>query len=228
MWGPAASPVIYPDTNPTGDVGRSEPGVNIDGAGAPTYLTPSLDNVPQPLAPQSIPTVGTWNGEVQVGPYGAQSNGNVISNGAVISNGSAVPNGQFAPSNQFVPSNQYSPNGQPVGNGQYAPGAVLMGEEESTLILQQEVPQGSVPQRVQQQVVPGGPTSSRQGPKTLLRNGVAPANSTTVGSSNNGSVPNNYQPITIAPSPYVVPAPNMQTNMSMQTSNSNGNTLRVK
>jgi general secretion pathway protein D len=240
LWGPAASPVIYPDTNPTGDVGRSETGGNIDGTGAPTYMTPSFDNVPQPLAPQSIPTVGNWNGEVQVGPYGAQSNGNVISNGAVISNGtvisngavisngSAVPNGQFAPSNQFVPSNQYSPNGQPVGNGQYAPGAVLMGEEESTLILQQEVPQGSVPQRVPQQVIPGGPTSSRQGPKTLLRNGVAPANSTTVGSSNNGSVPNNYQPITIAPSPYVVPAPNMQTNMSMQTSNSNGNTLRTK
>ena len=138
--------MIYPETTPTGVVVQREDGVNLDRPGASTSLTPSFDHVPLPLAPQSIPTVGNWNGEVQVGPYGAQSNGNVISNGAVISNGSAVPNGQFAPSNQFVPSNQYSPNGQPVGNGQYAPGAVLMGEEESTLILQQEVPQGSVAQ----------------------------------------------------------------------------------
>lgn len=228
LWGPAASPVIYPDVNPTGDVGRGESGGSIDGSGAPTYMTPSLDNVPQPLERQSIPTVGSWNGEIQVGPYGAQSNGAVMSNGAGMSNGSSIPNGQFVPNNQSGASNQFAPNGQPVGNGQYGPGTVILGEEEAPLLLEQEVPQGAVPQRVPQQVIPGGPTSSRQVPKTLLRHGVAPANSAAVGPSNSGSVPSNYQPITIAPSPYAVPSPNMQTNMSMQTSNSNGNTVRTK
>lgn len=48
LWGPASSPVIYPDTNPTGDVGNTDT-VNSQ---EPTYLVPTVDS-PSNLVPMN-------------------------------------------------------------------------------------------------------------------------------------------------------------------------------
>jgi Flp pilus assembly secretin CpaC len=59
LWGPASSPVIYPDTNPTGDVGSVDPATPRE----PTYLTPMVE------APASMPGYQTVPGQAMPGQF---------------------------------------------------------------------------------------------------------------------------------------------------------------
>ena len=250
LWGPAASPVIYPDVNPTGDVGQAGPAGRAD-ANQPTYLTPSLDNAPLSIPTQGVPMNGNWNGEYQVNPYGSTSNNGMIQlNGQVLSNGTINPqNGIMIEEDAplYIQPNGIQPNGiQPNGiqpnNPQIAPQGVPALIPPS---VQQGTLQSIPPQSIPPQSVQAAPSSSRIPPKTLLRNnnagsnGPSNSNPTSNNTSNQpnrygavnaaspvqvaGVIPNtsntnaaninnvngtNYQPITIAPSPYVIPTPN--------------------
>ncbi|MFN9465339.1 MAG: type II secretion system protein GspD [Planctomycetota bacterium] len=98
LWGPASSPVIYPDTNPTGDVG-------IPGSPAgqePTYLTPTVEtpatmipNNPgyapgyQPAPGASYPNP-TYQGPAYTNP-GNPAQGVPSTNGEIIIEG--IPEG---------------------------------------------------------------------------------------------------------------------------------------
>jgi hypothetical protein len=240
LWGPSASPVIYPDVNPTGDVGQAGPAGRAD-ANQPTYLTPSLDNAPQSIPTQDIPMNGNWNGEYQVNPYGSTSN-----NGMIQLNGQALSNGTINPQNGimieeeaplYIQPNGIQPNG-PQTAPQGIPALIPSSVQQGTL---QSIP----PQSIPPQSVQATPSSSRIPPKTLLRNnnagsngpsnsnptsnntsnqpnrygavnaaspvqvaGVIPNTPNTNAANNNNVNGTNYQPITIAPSPYVIPTPN--------------------
>jgi general secretion pathway protein D len=98
LWGPASSPVIYPDTNPTGDVG-------IPGSPAgqePTYLTPTVET-PATMIPnnpgyapgyQPAPGVSypnpTYQGPAYTNP-GNPAQGVPSTNGEIIIEG--IPEG---------------------------------------------------------------------------------------------------------------------------------------
>jgi hypothetical protein len=240
LWGPSASPVIYPDVNPTGDVGQAGPAGRAD-ANQPTYLTPSLDNAPQSIPTQDIPMNGNWNGEYQVNPYGSTSNNGMIQlNGQVLSNGTINPQNGIMIEEEaplYIQPNGIQPNG-PQTAPQGIPALIPSSVQQGTL---QSIP----PQSIPPQSVQATPSSSRIPPKTLLRNnnagsngpsnsnptsnntsnqpnrygavnaaspvqvaGVIPNTPNTNAANNNNVNGTNYQPITIAPSPYVIPTPN--------------------
>ena len=99
LWGPASSPVIYPDTNPTGDVGN--PGSPV--AQEPTYLTPTVET-PATM----IPANPGYAPGYQPAP------------------GSSYPNPSYPNSaypNQVVPS----PNGEIIIEG-IPEGAIIQGQ----------------------------------------------------------------------------------------------------
>jgi hypothetical protein len=99
LWGPASSPVIYPDTNPTGDVGNTGSPV----AQEPTYLTPTVET-PATM----IPANPGYAPGYQPAP------------------GSSYPNPSYPNSaypNQVVPS----PNGEIIIEG-IPEGAIIQGQ----------------------------------------------------------------------------------------------------
>jgi hypothetical protein len=104
LWGPASSPVIYPDTNPTGEVGN--PG--SPAGQEPTYLTPTVET-PATMIPSS-PAYGPGF----QGPPGASYPSQGYPN-------QAYPNQAYP--NQVIPS----PNGEIIIEG-IPEGAVIQGQ----------------------------------------------------------------------------------------------------